>query len=275
MDHNYKYSDKFNKKPDSYFEDFDEQVKLLTETLNSLEAPNVRELLSSKVSKNTGNKKKKEDKIDLKKDLIDFDNIDVTYEDDVDISSKLKGMSVDDAGVKDRWSRYIGVMGIEAVRKQAAAQVMISGIDALGVEVAKNVILSGVKRLTLHDSKLASWNDLSGQFFLSEKDVTEKRNRAAASKNKIQQLNYYVRVDTKGLESLLPTEVNEEAENFYKDYGYIILIDKSQPEIDTASKICEKLKIKLIVADCSGVFSRIFCDYGKEFVVFDKNGEEA
>ena len=214
MDHNYKYCDKFNKTPDAYFTDFDEQVKLLKETLESLEAPKVRELLSSKVSKNTGAKKKKEEKIDLKKEGIDFDNIDVTYEDEVDISAKLKGMSVDDAGVKDRWSRYIGVMGIEAVRKQAAAQVLISGLDSLGVEVAKNVILSGVKRLTLHDNHKATWNDLSGQFFLTEKDVKAGTNRAAACKSKIQQLNYYVRVDTKGLDKLLPTEVNEEAENF-------------------------------------------------------------
>ena len=62
---------------------------------------------------------------------------------------------------------------------------------------------------------------------------------------------------------------------FYNDYGYAILIGRTRPEIETASKICAKLKIKLIVSDCMGVFSRVFCDYGKEFIVFDKNGEEA
>jgi ubiquitin-activating enzyme E1-like protein 2 len=103
----------------------------------------------------------------------------------------------------------------------------------------------------------------------------EGHNRAEASKNKIQQLNYYVRVDTKGCDALLPVEDNEAAENFYKDYGYLILIGKTRQEIDVASTICSRLKIKLIVADCTGVFSRIFCDYGKEFIVYDSNGEEA
>jgi ThiF family len=165
MDHNHKYCDKFNKEPEAYFTQFDEQVELLKETLNSLEAPNVRQLLSSKVNSQANrDKSKKEEKVDLKKDAINFDNIDMTYEDeDADNLNKNKGgISVDDAGVKDRWSRYIGVMGIEAVRKQAAAQVLLSGIDSLGVEIAKNVILSGVKRITLHDDKKASWGDLSG-----------------------------------------------------------------------------------------------------------------
>jgi hypothetical protein len=32
-------------------------------------------------------------------------------------------MNVDDDAVKDRWSRYIGAMGVEAVAKQAAASI--------------------------------------------------------------------------------------------------------------------------------------------------------
>lgn len=238
MDHNYKYCEAFNKTAEEYFIQFDAQVEILKKTLDGLQAPNVKELLQSKVggAGQATNKQKKEDKVDLKKDALDFDNIDMTYEEDTKlIDEKLKGISVDDAGVKDRWSRYIGVMGIEAVRKQAAAQVLLSGIDALGVEIAKNVILSGVKRLTLHDDKPATWNDLSGQFYLTEQDVSSNLSRAEACKNKIQQLNYYVRVDTKDCSKPLPQEANEEAESYYKDYGYVILIGRSKSEIVTAS----------------------------------------
>lgn len=41
-------------------------------------------------------------------------------------------------------SRYIGAMGIEAVKKQSKAKVFISGLNAVGIEITKNIVLSGV-----------------------------------------------------------------------------------------------------------------------------------
>jgi molybdopterin/thiamine biosynthesis adenylyltransferase len=120
-------------------------------------------------------------------------------------------MSVDDAGVKDRWSRYIGVMGIEAVRKQATAQVLISGLDGLGVEIAKNITLSGVKRLTLHDKHCTSYEDLSSQFFLTQDDIG--KNRAECCLNKLQELNFYVRLGLLEMEE----GVGDEKKNVYWD----------------------------------------------------------
>ena len=66
--------------------------------------------------------------------------------------TEQRSFDVDSAGVKDRWSRYIGAMGIDAVRRQAASSVFISGLRGLGAEIAKNIVLSGVKRLTLNDN---------------------------------------------------------------------------------------------------------------------------
>jgi len=37
---------------------------------------------------------------------------------------------------------------------------------------------------------------------------------------------------------------------------------------------CRKRGIKFISADCHGVFSRVFNDFGDEFEILDKNGEE-
>ena len=70
-----------------------------------------------------------------------------------DIEEEKREMDVDDARVKDRWSRYIGAMGVEAVRRQAGARVFLSGLGALGVEIAKNLTLAGCRELTLHDSQ--------------------------------------------------------------------------------------------------------------------------
>lgn len=47
--------------------------------------------------------------------------------------------------MQDRWSRYIGAMGIEAVKKQAESKVILVGLKTLGLEIAKNLVLSGLK----------------------------------------------------------------------------------------------------------------------------------
>jgi molybdopterin/thiamine biosynthesis adenylyltransferase len=73
-----------------------------------------------------------------------------------------KEMNVLDDAVKDRWSRYIGAMGVEAVAKQSAAHIFVSGAGALGIEISKNLVLAGCKSFTLHDCKPISYRDLSG-----------------------------------------------------------------------------------------------------------------
>lgn len=49
----------------------------------------------------------------------------------------------------DRWSRYIGAMGLQAVKKQAESSVLLIGLKSLGLETAKNLVLSGLKKLTI------------------------------------------------------------------------------------------------------------------------------
>lgn len=61
-------------------------------------------------------------------------------------------------------SRYIGVLGVDAVTKQSEANVLLLGLRSLGVETAKNIILSGVKRLTLWDDTIV--DATSNQFYL-------------------------------------------------------------------------------------------------------------
>jgi hypothetical protein len=35
--------------------------------------------------------------------------------------------------MQDRWSRYIGAMGLEAVKKQASSNVLLIGLKTLGL----------------------------------------------------------------------------------------------------------------------------------------------
>lgn len=52
-------------------------------------------------------------------------------------------------------SRYIGVMGLESVKQQSHASVLLVGLNVLGLETAKNLVLSGLQRLTIVDSRFS------------------------------------------------------------------------------------------------------------------------
>jgi len=112
-----------------------------------------------------------------------FDDVDVSY--DVG-GTENKQMNINDDKVKDRWSRYIGAMGIEAVAKQAESRILLIGLGPLGIEIAKNLVLAGCKELLLLDSDVCDYLDMSGQFFMEESDVKSYRTKVDASKEKLQ-----------------------------------------------------------------------------------------
>ncbi len=125
-----------------------------------MEPPSIKEL--GPADEAPEKKKHKEEKIDLKAEAELLDNIDVADEDEATAQAAAKEMDISDEKVKDRWSRYIGAMGVDAVAKQAAARVLVSGAGAVGIEIAKNMVLAGCKAFTLHDVKPARYADLSG-----------------------------------------------------------------------------------------------------------------
>ena len=47
-------------------------------------------------------------------------------------------------------------MGIDAVKKQAKASILVCGLGSVGVEIVKNIVLSGVNRLTIYDDQNTS-----------------------------------------------------------------------------------------------------------------------
>lgn len=111
-----------------------------------------------------------------------LDEIDVKDDEEEVIG---KTMNVEDDQVKDRWSRYIGAMGIEAVAKQSNATIFIDNLSPLAMEICKNLVLAGCKELIINDTQIAQWEDLSGNFFLSEESVKNKTNRAEACLKKL------------------------------------------------------------------------------------------
>ncbi|CAG7836363.1 unnamed protein product [Allacma fusca] len=162
------------------------------------------------------------------------------------------------------YSRQIYVLGKDAMTRMANSKVLICGIGGLGVEVAKNVILGGVKSLTLQDTKVAEWRDLSSQYYLTEADIGS--NRATISLNHLSNLNPYVTVEV-NTDPLTTDEISK--------YNVLVLTEyESSDQLLDLADFCHSNNIALILAQTTGLFGRIFCDFGEEFIVLDSNGEQ-
>jgi len=155
-------------------------------------------------------------------------------------------------------------MGIDAVSKQAKANVAVFGLGPFAMEVVKNVVLSGCRRITLIDDSPVTWKDLNGQFFLTESDIG--KNRVDSCKYKIQELNNYVKVDK------LPYDLSDLTK--FKDYTVLFVTELPYADQMKLDAFCRESKIRFISADCHGPFARLFNDFGPEFEVLDKNGED-
>lgn len=176
--HNGQICRDFKTSKDRYKKALEGAVKELEECLNKLEKP-VYEIKQKPQQQRR--KKKKNKQLAITEGQVNLDDVDMNTDseeekDGVKMIDTSKDINVDDEKVKDRWSRYIGAMGVEAVAKQAEAHIFVSGAGALGIEVSKNLVLSGCKSFTLHDTQPISNRDLSGQFFINS--VVEGKTRA-------------------------------------------------------------------------------------------------
>lgn len=160
------------------------------------------------------------------------------------------------------YSRQLYVLGHEAMHRMGTADVLIAGMRGLGVEIAKNVILSGVKSVTVQDEGSTEWTDLSSQFFLSEYDVGQ--NRATCSLPRLSALNQHVRVSA---------HTGPLDETLLQKFQVVVLTDSSLDDQKRFSEFCHLNGIKFIVADTKGLCGQLFCDFGEEFEVLDKDGE--
>jgi molybdopterin/thiamine biosynthesis adenylyltransferase len=254
-------------------------VKEFEEAVNKLDKPTNYLPQPKKKQNKKQPRKKKDQSITEGQAAIEDVDVGTDSEDEksiqIDTSSKKKhgkDINIDDDAVKDRWSRYIGAMGVEAVAKQAAANIFVSGAGALGVEISKNLVLSGCKSFTLHDTQPITRRDLSGQFFLN---MVEGKTRSEVCLPRLQQLNFYVRC------KLAPTapipldasEYEKEPWNF-QGIDVFILTEADYKTVVAVNNYCRAKGKKFIYADIKGVFGRVFNDFGEGFEVLDKNGEE-
>ncbi|KAJ2819295.1 E1 ubiquitin-activating protein, partial [Coemansia erecta] len=155
------------------------------------------------------------------------------------------------------------VLGVEAMKKMSASNVLIVGLKGLGCEIAKNIILAGVKSVTLYDPSPVAISDLSTQFFLHQEDVGKPR--AAVSAPRLAELNQYVPV------SVLDTELTPEVIATYK---CVVATDIPQQQKLELSEAAHQNNVYFISTETRGLFGYTFNDFGKDFVVVDTTGEE-
>lgn len=164
---------------------------------------------------------------------------------------------------KNLYSRQIYALGESAMMHLRNASVLISGIGGVGCEIAKNLILGGIRHVTIHDTKNATWKDLSAQYYLSEEDVG--KNRASASFEKLSELNDSVNC-------VLSTEPL--TQDIVKNFDLTILTDFPLSTQLIVSEWVRAARKKMLVVDARGLFSYIFLDLGEQFRIDDQNGEQ-
>ncbi|KAJ8047744.1 Ubiquitin-like modifier-activating enzyme 1 [Holothuria leucospilota] len=161
------------------------------------------------------------------------------------------------------YSRQLYVLGHEAMKRMGLSNVLISGMRGLGIEIAKNVVLAGVKSVTIHDEGNVSIADMSSQFFFQDKDIG--KNRAEVSTNRLAELNSYVPV------TAYAKPLNEE---FIQNFQVVVLTESSLEAQKRIGEFCHSQGIRFIVACTKGLFGQVFCDFGKNFTVYDRTGEQ-
>lgn len=121
--------------------------------------------------------------------------------------------------------------------------------------------------MTLHDTNVVSWADLSSQFYVKESDIG--MNRAEVSQSQLGELNQYV-----------PVTISKEplTLEFMEEFQVVVFADRcgnlSTSGLLELAQHCHEKNIPVILAETRGVFSRLFCDFGKKFRVSDVNGAQ-
>lgn len=159
---------------------------------------------------------------------------------------------------EELYSRQLYVIGHEAMLKIMTMDVLIIGMDGLGQEIAKNICLTGLKSVSLYDKNPVTIHSLGSGFFFSKESLGSNRDQAAFKC--VKETNKYVKV-----------QIVDEIE--IEKYHLVISVNQTIEDNLRLNDACHDKKIKFIIANASGLFTQIFCDF-QEHVVNDMNGEQ-
>lgn len=168
------------------------------------------------------------------------------------------------------YSRQLYVMGHEAQRRMMSSKTLLIGVSGLGVEIAKNLILAGISSISLLDPGAPTSFDIGSNFYLEESDLGSGKSRAEICRDKLADLNPYVEVDVSSLNlgnlaslfKLIPSLS-----------CVVITVPLSRDILKAINMRCRASSCGFIYTVTSSVFGEVFCDFGLDFIVSDKDGE--
>ena len=168
------------------------------------------------------------------------------------------------------YSSQIGTLGLETMIKLTKLNIFIYGMRGIGVEVAKNLILAGPKSVTIFDNNICKINDLTANFYISEKDIENNTRRDYASLNNLLELNNNVQINIMSGSSIL--EHMQEKIDKKEKYDVVVFTEFiSKKEIIKINNLCRDNEIGFIYGTELGINGFIFVDFGNNFKVFEKN----
>ena len=171
------------------------------------------------------------------------------------------------------YSRQIGTFGLNTMTKIIKMNIFIYGMRGVGVEVAKNIVLSGPKSLTIFDPYKSEMRDLTSNFFLNENDIKKGYKRDESCLLELSKLNPYVKIDIMEGNNIVENIKIKNKEHLKYD---VIVITEFLPKklIIEIDELCRQNEIGLIFACELGIYGFFFVDFGNEFIIYDKTGEE-
>ncbi|KAK1937531.1 putative ubiquitin-activating enzyme E1 [Babesia divergens] len=180
-------------------------------------------------------------------------------------------MEVDDhaAGVDtDLYSRQIGTLGFEMMRKLQKLKVLIIGMKGAGVEIAKNLALMSVESLCICDDDIVQRRDLGVNFYLRSSDVGIKA-VSEACLQQLQDLNRNVEITV---------HRGRITENLVANHDVVVCCDQGFDVLMNVSKMCRtntrNKRIGFICADTFGMVGAVFVDFGPAFACLDPSGRD-
>tara|TARA_B110000285_G_scaffold232829_1_gene304938 strand:- start:1104 stop:1967 length:864 start_codon:yes stop_codon:yes gene_type:complete len=157
---------------------------------------------------------------------------------------------------------------METMGKLIKMKVVIVGMRGLGVEIAKNLILAGPNSVSLYDPDITRINDLGANFYLEEKHVG-KVSRAEAVREKLNELNPYVKVQV-----ITDIEAAIKSGDVHVVCQTEMLLNGKHVGHSDLNKLCRENNCGYLGSQTFGPWGFAFVDYGDKHIVTDHNGEQ-
>jgi len=174
------------------------------------------------------------------------------------------------------YSRQLGIIDIEIMKKLTSMNFLIIGLRGLGIEILKNLLLEGPNRVDIYDPNLIRINDLNSNYLVTEEDINKIRDETIIER--IKDLN--PNVESKVIKPNIEIDASYEKELEFiisniSNYNMVIITEFVKK--NTIIKIndeCRKLKKGLIYTCALGLGGFLFNDFGKEHIISSPYGKD-